>query len=91
MASEGSWEPVTHMAVFGWKLTKALPFTATSKKTWGSEPSSGGSSQPTEQLTVRGTMERGGESALCLLETVPGVGGRSPGAKGLWKGEGRAA
>lgn len=59
-ALEGSWEPDTHTAVFGRKLTKALPFTATSKKTWGSEPSSSssGSSQPREQLTVRGTMER---------------------------------
>lgn len=65
-ASEDSLELATHRADFGWKLTKELPFTATSKKRRASELSSG-SSQPREQVTVRGTMERGeGQLCACL-------------------------
>lgn len=66
IASEDSLELDTHRASFGWKLTKGSPFKATSKKTRASEFSSG-SSQPREQVTVRGTMERGeGQLCACL-------------------------
>lgn len=50
--------PAAHEAVFGWKLKKEVPFTATSKKTWALEPS-GGSSQPRKQRMVRGTVGEG--------------------------------
>lgn len=89
IASEGSLELVTHRAAFGWKLTKELPFTATSKKARASELSAG-SSQPREQVTVRGTVERG-EGQLCAcLRKVLGAGDVRAGQrehgrkKGLW-------